>query len=1408
MTFSDLLLELGRRGVRVRRDGNDVKLRADKQALDPALLSSLREHKPALLDWIGPERSEWTVLEAPLGELSKEERERIAESIPGGISNIQDTYCLAPLQEGIFFHYLASVEGDPYLLPWLLAFDGRERLDRFTSALQSVIDRHDILRTSMAWEGLGSPVQVVWHQAPLHIEEVALPDDVGDVAEWLLDRFRRFRIDARRAPLMRAFVAKDRARERWLLMLLSHQLAIDHTSLDILLEEINAHVLGEAHLLPAPLPFRGFVARSRSAAKQASHEAFFRRMLADVDEPTLPFGFMDVRGDGSALAVATRPINPSLAHRLRECARALAVSPASVFHVAWALVMARLSGRDDVVFGTVIFGRMQAEDGASRVLGLCVNTLPVRIRVGSVSLEQAIRDTHAMLAELLSHEQAPLALAQRCSAVPAPTPLFSAGFNYRYSSRQRTLADAWDRCGMEELFSEERGNYPLHAEVDDFGDGFTLTTHVHRSVDPMRIAVYMENALAGVADLVQREPLCSAGSIDILPADERRQLIEEWNATESPFPEDRCIHELFEDQVQRVPEATAVVFEGKRLSYAELNARANRLARHLIALGVGPDSRVAIALPRGPAMLIAVLAALKAGGAYVPMDITQPRGRLELMLCDSTPSVLLTLSEVRASLDELPHPIPVVELDAAVRSWDGLSSADIAPATLGLNSSHLAYVIYTSGSTGMPKGVMVEHRALCHSTAARRACYGVPNCMALVPPMTFDASVGVLFWTLCTGSTLVVPTSEQAQDPRHLRDLVEQYRLQFWLGTPALYDAMLSACEPAALTSLRGVIIGGETPQASVLEKHGQLRGCPTLYGEYGLTETTVWSVVTQLDASNRAVIGKPIANVRVYILDAHGQPAPIDVAGEVHIGGAGVARGYLNRPALTELGFVPDPFDSNPRARAYKTGDLARWRADGTIEYVGRTDHQVKILGFRIELGEIEACLGQCPDVGEALVLAREDASGDRWLVAYYTAPREVDGHVLRDHLARHLPHYMVPGAYVQLANLPLTPNGKIDRSALPDPDVHGIDPRGYAGPVGALEKALVGIWAQVLHRAPEEIGRRDNFFDLGGHSLRIVQVAGLLQRSGFDLPAAALFAHPTIEELARHLSTQTDPTTARGAIPFRVKPESPPLFLVHEVWGEVLYGPALVAHIDPRFSVYGLCGRDAKEKPIVDFREHAASLLETMRAVQPSGPYFIAGWSFGGVLAYEMGRQLLDSGEQVAFIGLLDTANPSTAEIDLEAEANDQVRLLSALEPIGDPVAAAHLAHLAETATFDELIKAAQHARLLPARMSAEQVKQYLAHYDAYVRALIAYRPLPVDMAIHLFRVSDGRDPWLGWDRLLPEESIHVDQVPGSHQSMVASPHVESLGQLVSRALLNSLPSPRRASATASRSASGSAA
>ncbi|ARN83879.1 non-ribosomal peptide synthetase [Methylocystis bryophila] len=1108
---------------RMRQEGLQADVRALFVSPTPAALAAEAGRRAEVLvppNLIAQGCAAITPEMLPLAQLSQGDIDRVVGRVPGGASNVQDIYPLTPLQEGILFHHLMAASGDPYLTSTLLAFDGRERLEAFLVALQAMIARHDILRTAVAWEGLPEPVQVVWRAAPLSVEEASLDPAAGDVAQQLRERFdpRRFRLDVRQAPLLRGFLAYDAPKRRWLLLLLFHHLIDDNTTLRLAVEEAQAHLAGEADRLSAPASFRNFVAQARLGVSPAEHEAFFQAMLGDVSEPTAPFGLVDAQGDGSGIDEARLDLAPALARRLRERARALGVSAASLCHQAFAQVLARVSGREDVVFGTVLFGRMQGGAGADRALGMFINTLPVRAQVGAEGVADGARRMHGLLTDLLRHEHASLALAQRCSGVAAPAPLFSALLNFRHSPAPAQAANETSRAwsGIEVLDTQERTNYPLTLSVDDLGEGVRLTAQTQSPLDPNRLCAFMQAALERLVAALETEPNAAARTIDVLPEAERRRILVEWNQTAADYPRDRLLHELFEDRAAQTPAATAVVFEDAQLAYGELNARANQLAHHLRSLGVGPDALVGICVERSLEMVVGLLAILKAGGAYLPLDPDYPRERIGFMLEDAKPRLVLTQARLR---DRLPERVNALLLDAHDHTISTLSPDNPVPVAAPHN---LAYVIYTSGSTGAPKGVGVSHGGIVNRIAWMQARYELEPSDAVLQktPSSFDVSVWEFFWPLAVGARLVVAAVGDHRLPQRLAALIEREGVTTLHFVPSMLQAFVSRFALSQFKSLRRVICSGEALPAALARRDApQLR----LHNLYGPTEASV--DVTAYDCgaeetTGYAPIGRPIWNTQIYLLDGRMQPVPIGAAGELYIGGAGLARGYLGRADLTAERFLPDPF-GGAGARLYRTGDLARHRADGDIEFLGRIDHQVKIRGFRIELGEIEAALSRIAGVREAAVLAREDQPGDKRLVAYVagregTTPAAGE---LRAALQAHLPDYMLPSAFVTLDALPLTANGKVDRKALPAPDLGALQAHRYVAPRTATEAALCRIWAQTL--GLERVGVEDNFFELGGHSLLAVQVASRIRTAfGIEFPLRALFEARSIAEIDNLIS------------------------------------------------------------------------------------------------------------------------------------------------------------------------------------------------------------------------------------------------------------------------------------------------
>jgi len=1064
----------------------------------------------------------------PLVELESEHLALIEKAVPNGAANIQDIYPLAPLQEGILFHHVLNEQGgDTYVLPTLLEVASREKLDRLMAALQWVLDRHDILRSAVLWEQLPQPIQVVYQRVALPVEELVLDPD-RDALEQVRERMlpERQRMNLQHAPLIRLLVATRADGARCYAILQLHHLVGDHESLEIVFSEVRAHLEGHVEGLPAPVPYRNHVAQTLAYARAHDVEAFFRAKLGDIKEPTAPFGLLDVRGNGSRIVEAREILQSELARRVRAEARRLSVSVATLFHAAWGLVVSHTSARRDVVYGTVLLGRLQGSAGAQRILGLFINTLPIRLRLQHVTARELVAQTQRELIELLKCEQASLSVAQRCSAVPGALPLFTALLNYRHSALDEA---EWTgaESGIRVLATQGLTNYPITLSVDDLGDAFALVAQTDRSIDPHRVAGYMSTAMESLVDALHRTPEVPALTVAIVPERERVQVLQHFNATRAAYPQGRLIHEVFEEQVLRTPDSIALEHGRQRFTYAELNRRANHLARYLSNRGIGPGQLVAVCVDRCPEMLVGLLGIIKAGGAYVPLDPNYPADRLAYMLKDSAPQVVLTQEELRSLIPSTDA--KVIALDTKLKEVASYVGDNLSARELALTPEDLVYVIYTSGSSGRPKGTAMPHSSVVNLIEWHRDAFPASEGVRVLQfaALSFDVAFQEAFTTLCTGGTLVLVDEWIRRDPAALIEFLSSQSIQRLFIPPLVLQSM-AECFPtsSSVQSLRDIITAGEQLRISPEIRHffGKLDKC-RLHNHYGPTETHVVTALTLTEDPGRwpalPAIGRPIANAKIYILNETQTTVPIGVVGEIFIGGVSVGRGYLNRPDLTEERFIRDRFSGDSQARLYKTGDLGRWQADGTVEYLGRNDDQVKVRGFRVELAEIEAQLVECPQVKEAAVILREDSPGETRLVAY-VIPRDPSGpnvDELRRTLKVMLPVHMVPSAFVVLASWPLTPNGKLDRRALPAPEFGSYVNRKFEPPRGQVEEAVAEIWRELLHIP--RLGRDDNFFELGGHSMLVVKALGRLsQRFGVALKVTDLYGNPTIGDLATRIT------------------------------------------------------------------------------------------------------------------------------------------------------------------------------------------------------------------------------------------------------------------------------------------------
>ncbi|KXK61857.1 hypothetical protein AWW66_11400 [Micromonospora rosaria] len=1000
----------------------------------------------------------------PFAGLTPQEVDGIAA---GHAGDLQDVHPLIPLQEGILYHHLLAPETDGYVLSQLLAVDNRERLDAFLAALNAVVQRHDILRTSFHWAGLRHPVQAVWRHATVAVEEVEPARLTGPV-----------RMDPSRPPLLRVLLARDGDGPQWLARVLLHHLVGDHTSMAVVHSEVAAILAGRE--LPRPVPYREAVAQVLAGGRAEDHDRFFTELLAGVSEPCAPYGILDVRGDGTALTEA-RGVADGRA--VRELARRCGVPTAAVVHLAWALVLGRLTGRDDVVFGTVLSGRMHVGGSAERALGLFVNTLPIRVDAAGHTVGSGLREVQRLVAGLIRHEQAPLAQAQRCSAVPAGTPLFTSLLNVRRHDPQAAGPQrSW--TGITTLGGAGGTNYPLVASVDDGGDDLVVTVQARSPIDPEQVCALLGRALSALT-----------GGDDV--ALDRLEIVPAVPSPPGPTGGGESVPEAFARQARATPDAVAVQHGDRSVTYAELAAAADRIAAGLVRAGVRRGSRVAVSAGRGVDLVAGLLGILRAGAVYVPLDPADPPARRQWALADADPVLLLdeaTLAELlRAGTPAASPGVPVGGADAA-------------------------YVMYTSGSTGVPKGVVVEHRNIVSLVRDNGFLgLGPDDAVAFAANPAFDAATWELWAPLLHGARVVVVDEPDVLAADRFAALLTAARVTVLWLTAGLFHQYREQLGDV-FAGLRCLIAGGDTLDPASVRR--VLRsGAPQVFlNGYGPTESTTFALVHRIGAGewDSVPIGRPVAGRHVHLLDSRGRQVPPGVVGELYLGGTGLAQGYLGRPALTAARFVADPYAADG-SRLYRTGDLGRWLPDGTVEFLGRNDVQLKVRGFRAEPGEVEARLGEHPSIAACVVVV----AGDR-LVAYCVPAGEhgIDPVALRGHVAAQVPAFLVPAAFVALDALPLTRNGKVDRAALPDLDAGAVARADYEPPQAGVERLIADIWAETLGVA--RVGRHDNFYALGGHSLLAVRVAEQIRAGGLECDVRMVAATPTLADLAAAASRE----------------------------------------------------------------------------------------------------------------------------------------------------------------------------------------------------------------------------------------------------------------------------------------------
>ncbi|MDQ8032586.1 MAG: amino acid adenylation domain-containing protein, partial [Bordetella sp.] len=1212
----------------------------------------------------------------------------VASALGLSDADIEDVYALSPTQSGMLFHTLEAPASGLYVNQLSVAVEGLDA-QRLVDAWHAMTRRHPVLRTAFVWrEGMAQPLQLVLREAQAQIELRDVPAD-ADALRALAQRELTRPFDFLRPPLARLLLVRT-GPDAHQLIWTYHHLLLDGWSASRLIGEWLRTYGGDT--LAEAGPGYGEYARWLARQDRVESERVWKHELRDFEGPTLlaqaarqvsragtPLPADDAMPAAADFGKLYTRLDASRTEALRALAREQRVTLNTVIQAAWAMVLRRYTQQDTVVFGATVSGRPATLPGVEDILGLFITTLPVPVRPDPArtlpDYLAALQQTNLRLRE---QEHAALADVQRWAG-SSGRPLFDSIVVFENYPIDETLRGN-QRHGLRFGRIEGMGltGYAMDLQVVARDDLEIEYCYARADLAPWlaaRMRRQMECLLAAMVAM----PGATLGELPWLDADEQAALLP-WSRDAGHVPAAAgygFVHEQIRQHALTRPEARAVVMGDDALSFAALDVRANRLAQHLVRAGVGPEQRVGVAMPRSLDTLVVFLAILKAGGAYVPMDLEHPADRLAYVISDSGMRLVITGPQPPAHLPAIAGVarLPYVAADHA-------ALPDVPPA-VALAPDNMAYVIYTSGSTGKPKGVAVTHGPIAMHCAATARIYGLsPDSHELLfMSFSFDGAHERWLTALTTGAELAVRGAD-LWTPEQAIAALQRHETSHVAFPPAYLTQLADfAAQQGEAPPVRLYCFGGEAmPRAAYERARDHLRPDWFING-YGPTETVVTPLIWKTPASASfetayAPIGRPVGERSVYVLDADLNPVPPGHLGELYIGGLGVARGYLDRSGLTADRFVPDPFGA-PGARMYRSGDIVRWLEDGNIEYAGRGDHQVKIRGFRIELGEIEARLLGLAGVAEAAVVVHEDGAG-RKLVAYVAAAGEQAGDFtarLRAQLAAQLPDYMVPAAFVRLASLPRLVSGKLDRAQLPAPQQAGT--RDFHAPSTEAARRLAGIWQDVLGVA--SVGQRDNFFELGGDSLLSLKVltrVRALRDPELNFTLRDLMQRPTIGQLLR-LEDGAAAPTARATPMNGGQGEGMPLFCVHAGMGTLFDYQPLARALNGERAVYGLPCRmlDDPAHRDVSLVQMAADYCAMVRAVQPAGPYHLAGWSLGGTLAALMAAEFERQGEAVAYLGLIDPYVPGLESGGLRDWHEDLVHFTAAIG-IDAPATVAHAA------------------------------------------------------------------------------------------------------------------------------------
>jgi surfactin family lipopeptide synthetase A len=1247
--------------------------------------------------------------------------------------------------------------------------------------LCEILRRHETWRTTFDTID-GKPVQIV-RPAPASFPLKSIDlrylreSDRAAHAMWWPSSDATKIFDLKQGPLLRAVLIRM-GEEEYRLYMTFHQIVFDAASayrifLPELITLYDAFSMGRPSPLPEPmLQYGDFACWQHTvvACSNWSDQLSFWRKKLSGELPILSWPneharpiYQTHRG-----AIQQFEFDPGLITILKSFCKEQGISSYMIFLASFAAVLSRYAGQQDIVLGGLSAGRSRSE--IETLIGYFVNPLALRIDLSGQptfrQLTSRVRDT---VLDALANGDVPFEKVVE-AVQPRPTPDRNPIFQIILSQQPQMspVAHGWD------LVSEEVSNggskLDLTVLLDERADRvscpITYNPNLFDASTIKRMVGHWQTFLTAAL----ANPDCRIAELPLLTSSERQQLLVDWNKTRMGRSKETVLHELFEAQVARTPDAVALIFENEQMTYRELNEKSNRLASHLRSLGVGPDAPVGLYLERSFDMVVSLLATLKAGGVCLPLDPAFPADRLAFMLEETHAAVLITQERLKADLPSHSAEVVCVDGDREIRP-----AQDLTPQSETAGPGRLAYIIYTSGSTGRPKGVQVTHRNLVNSTLARSDYYHEHvKSFLLLPSFAFDSSLAAIFWTLSTGGALVLPLDQTRYELPVLADLITKHGVSHLLCVPSLYSELLNETALKQASSLLVAIVAGEECSKELVDRHYRIRPGTALYNEYGPSEASVWSSVYRCEPKShltRIPIGRPIANAQLYVLDPHLQPVPVGVRGELYIGGVGVTQGYLARPELNAREFVPNPF-SNSSGSLYKSGDFARYLPDGNIEYLGRLDEQIKIRGFRVELGEIEAVLRGHPKVRAAAVALREYLPGDKRLVAYVVPKPQLEpvAGELRAFLKRTLPEHMIPAVFVSLETLPLGPNGKVDRRALPVPTpLDGAIEPGFIAPRDVLETRLAEIWEEAL--GVRGIGIRHSLFDIGAHSLLVARMLTRIEREfGKRLSFISVYGAPTIEGIAALLRGSHTSTRYTKINPIQPAGTRLPFFCLG---GGFFFRP-LAQHLgidQPTLAInFDESIIDRLHLPY-NFEELAGYMVRAIHEYQPDGPYFLGGFCDYGLIAYEAARQLLNQGHRVALLALFDTCNPAYLRNISRLGEISWSRVSRTLKKLREQNPAEAYRYVEERLghIWKGLFKSPSKLDSAVPPIGLERI---------VLLALENYDPKPYAGKVAIFRADTKSFAEMSGWRTVITGPVEVHDIPGTHQGMFFEPHVEELG------------------------------